>query len=193
MHDGEEDRFAHAQDPDHSHPGPRVADRYHDYVDGRADLDRRLIRCVGDPGARFTEDHLRMLRAARFAATLDFTIAPATEAAIREQARYIAIDAKSPLNATRWLERIHAAANTLATWPRRCALAEEDAHRPYEIRKLSVDGYLLLFTIEDATNTVWIIATRHARTSCVPALASMSAFRSLATSRWSPQNTYSGR
>mgnify|MGYP002623682436 CR=1 FL=1 len=90
-------------------------------------------------------------------------ITPLAEAAIREQARYIAVEQKAPLNAARWLERIHAAADTLGTWPRRCALAEEDAHRPYEIRKLSVDGYLLLFTIDQATHTVWIIATRHGR------------------------------
>ena len=39
-----------------------------DYVGGRADLERRVIRAIGDPGARFREDHLRMLRAVRFAA-----------------------------------------------------------------------------------------------------------------------------
>lgn len=96
-------------------------------------------------------------------------ITPLAEASIREQARYIAIDEHAPLNAARWLERIYTAADTLSTWPRRCGLAEEDAHRPYEIRKLSVDGYLLLFTIEQATHTVWIIATRHGRQQPRPA------------------------
>jgi poly(A) polymerase len=55
-----------------------------DYVDGRADLDRRLIRAIGDPVCRVREDHLRMLRAIRFAARLGFTIDAATFAAIRE-------------------------------------------------------------------------------------------------------------
>jgi poly(A) polymerase len=55
-----------------------------DYVDGRADLDRRLIRAIGDPVCRVREDHLRMLRAIRFAARLGFAIDPATFAAIRE-------------------------------------------------------------------------------------------------------------
>jgi tRNA nucleotidyltransferase (CCA-adding enzyme) len=49
---------------------------------GRADLDARLIRAVGDPAARFREDGLRVMRAIRFAATLGFAVEPATEAAI---------------------------------------------------------------------------------------------------------------
>ena len=54
-----------------------------DYVDGRADLRARVIRAIGDPAARFEEDHLRLLRAVRFAARLEFTIEPATLAAIK--------------------------------------------------------------------------------------------------------------
>jgi poly(A) polymerase len=57
-----------------------------DYVGGRADLDARLIRAIGDPDARFHEDRLRMLRAVRFAARLGYTIEPATAAAIRTRA-----------------------------------------------------------------------------------------------------------
>src|ERR1035438_1452087 len=53
-----------------------------DYVGGRADLERRVVRAIGDPGLRFREDHLRLLRAVRFAARLGFTIEPATLAAI---------------------------------------------------------------------------------------------------------------
>lgn len=49
---------------------------------GRADLARGVIRCVGDARARFAEDGLRPLRAARFVAQLGFRIAPATRAAI---------------------------------------------------------------------------------------------------------------
>ena len=57
-----------------------------DFVDGRQDLRDRLIRAIGDPSARFAEDHLRMLRAVRFAAELDFTIEPETLAAIQNLA-----------------------------------------------------------------------------------------------------------
>ena len=53
-----------------------------DYVDGRADLERRTIRAIGDPAVRFREDHLRLLRAVRFAARLGFAIDAPTFAAI---------------------------------------------------------------------------------------------------------------
>jgi poly(A) polymerase len=51
-------------------------------VDGRADLERRTIRAIGDPAVRFREDHLRLLRAVRFAARLGFAIDAPTFAAI---------------------------------------------------------------------------------------------------------------
>ena len=58
---------------------------------GRADLERKLIRAVGDePERRFDEDPLRMLRAARFAAQLGFSIEAATAEAIRRQAPTLA-------------------------------------------------------------------------------------------------------
>jgi putative nucleotidyltransferase with HDIG domain len=56
-----------------------------DYVCGRADLERRVIRAIGDPDVRFREDHLRLLRAVRFAARLGFEIDPATFAAIHRE------------------------------------------------------------------------------------------------------------
>ena len=54
-----------------------------DFVGGRADLAQRLVRAIGDAGVRFGEDHLRLLRAIRFAARLDFAIEPTTFEAIR--------------------------------------------------------------------------------------------------------------
>ena len=57
-----------------------------DPFDGRADLAARIIRAVGDPGARFREDALRMLRAVRFAATLGFSVEPATRTALAAEA-----------------------------------------------------------------------------------------------------------
>ena len=50
---------------------------------GREDLEHRMIRCVGDPDTRFTEDALRPLRGLRLAAQLNFSIEPATSEAIR--------------------------------------------------------------------------------------------------------------
>ncbi|MEM6393387.1 MAG: CCA tRNA nucleotidyltransferase [Planctomycetota bacterium] len=57
-----------------------------DFVDGQADLQARVIRAIGDPDQRFAEDYLRMLRAVRFAARLNFTLHPDTASAIRQHA-----------------------------------------------------------------------------------------------------------
>jgi len=61
-----------------------------DYVGGQHDLAHRLLRAVGDPRQRFEEDHLRILRAVRFAAKLGFRIDPATWEAMREMAPALA-------------------------------------------------------------------------------------------------------
>ncbi len=60
-----------------------------DFVGGRADLRNRVVRAIGDPEARFREDHLRMLRAVRFAARLSYRIDPATFQAIRRLRGFI--------------------------------------------------------------------------------------------------------
>ncbi len=57
-----------------------------DLFDGQKDLFNGVIRCVGDPETRFSEDALRMLRAVRFAVKLGFAIDPATEEAVRSLA-----------------------------------------------------------------------------------------------------------
>ncbi len=57
-----------------------------DFVGGLADLDAGVVRAIGDPQRRFAEDHLRMLRAVRFAARFGFSIDPLTAAAIRSLA-----------------------------------------------------------------------------------------------------------
>jgi poly(A) polymerase len=67
-----------------------LTDEVIDPFDGRADLSRRLIRAVGDPAERFREDPLRMLRAVRFAARLEFAIEERTWKAIGELAASVA-------------------------------------------------------------------------------------------------------
>jgi poly(A) polymerase len=57
-----------------------------DYVGGRADLEAKVIRAIGDPVQRFEEDALRLLRAVRFALRTGFAIDPATWAAVRAHA-----------------------------------------------------------------------------------------------------------
>lgn len=63
-----------------------LAQTLHDWVGGAADLRAKIIRTIGPPGDRFEEDHLRLLRAVRFAAQLGFEVEPRTLAAIRERA-----------------------------------------------------------------------------------------------------------
>jgi poly(A) polymerase len=60
-----------------------------DYVDGQADLRAGIIRAIGEPGRRFAEDKLRMLRAVRFAARFGYQIEHQTFAAIRKHAKEI--------------------------------------------------------------------------------------------------------
>jgi poly(A) polymerase len=60
-----------------------------DFVGGRDDLNAGIVRAIGDPERRFAEDKLRMLRAVRFAARFDYTIDPATMAAIQKLAPQI--------------------------------------------------------------------------------------------------------
>ena len=66
-----------------------VEDQVVDFVDGRSDLEHRLVRAIGEPNERFSEDHLRLLRAVRFAAALDFEIESATWKAVTENAYQI--------------------------------------------------------------------------------------------------------
>jgi poly(A) polymerase len=67
-----------------------VKDEVIDWVGGLGDLRDRVIRSIGDPSARLREDPVRMIRAVHFAARMGFSIEPALEAAIRDQADLIA-------------------------------------------------------------------------------------------------------
>ncbi len=68
---------------------PLEGNRVLDFVGGRDDLKAGIIRAIGDPERRFSEDKLRMLRAVRFAARFHYTIDPATFAAIQRLAPQI--------------------------------------------------------------------------------------------------------
>jgi poly(A) polymerase len=61
-----------------------IAEQVIDDVGGQEDLKNRIVRTIGPPEARFAEDHLRMLRAVRFAARLGFSIESTTLAAIKQ-------------------------------------------------------------------------------------------------------------
>lgn len=106
-----------------------------DHVGGLADLKAGVIRAIGDPKARFTEDGLRLLRAVRFAARIGFSIEPATDAALRECAPLL--DRISP-------ERIRDEFSKILTSPRRRAgvehLVETDLIRHFMPEVLPMIG-----------------------------------------------------
>ncbi|MFO0793532.1 MAG: CCA tRNA nucleotidyltransferase [Candidatus Brocadiaceae bacterium] len=66
-----------------------VSDEILDYVGGREDISRGIIRTIGNPIERFTEDKLRMIRAARFSCRFNFPIHPETKQAIIQRAKLI--------------------------------------------------------------------------------------------------------
>lgn len=70
---------------------PLDHDRVIDFVGGRDDLARRILRAIGNPRDRFTEDKLRLIRAVRFAARFDLTMDPLTEQAIRDMADQLGV------------------------------------------------------------------------------------------------------
>jgi poly(A) polymerase len=82
----------------------------HDYVGGRADLAAGIVRAIGVPTMRFGEDHLRMLRAVRFAAAFGFALDPATRSAI-EAMRHLVTSVSA--------ERIAAELRAMTTRPGR--------------------------------------------------------------------------
>ncbi|MDO6784661.1 polynucleotide adenylyltransferase PcnB [Neptunomonas phycophila] len=67
-----------------------VADKsIYDFANGYDDIEKRTIRMIGEPDSRYREDPVRMLRAIRFSAKLNFTIEPATEAPIKPLANLL--------------------------------------------------------------------------------------------------------
>ncbi len=88
----------------------QVTNEVVDFVGGRNDLEAGIIRAIGDPGRRFQEDKLRMLRAARFAARFEYEIEPATFAAIQELAAQIRVVSRERVRdeLTRMLTEGHA-------------------------------------------------------------------------------------
>ena len=67
-----------------------IEDRILDFVGGKQDLERKILRAIGEPDARFEEDHLRLMRAVRFAARFNLDIETRTRAAILNHAPQLA-------------------------------------------------------------------------------------------------------
>jgi poly(A) polymerase len=91
-----------------------VADNVIDLVDGQADIAAKLVRAIGDPAKRFAEDRLRMLRAVRFAAVLDYDVDKATWDALVTSAP--SINQISAERIREELVRIFQSANRVRGW-----------------------------------------------------------------------------
>jgi poly(A) polymerase len=95
-----------------------VTGEMHDWVGGRADIEAHRIRTIGNPEERFSEDHLRMLRAVRFAAQLGFDIERGTMKSLSANAaKIVSVSAErirdellkllAPAHAPRGLDLLH--------------------------------------------------------------------------------------
>ena len=93
-------------------------ERLRDPFDGKGDLERKVVRAVGNAGDRMREDRLRALRAIRFAARFDFTLEPGTWTALRESAPHLgrlsAERVKQELEKT--MEQVALPSRALAMW-----------------------------------------------------------------------------
>jgi poly(A) polymerase len=123
-----------------------VEDRVIDYVGGQADLKAMVLRAIGNPDERFAEDHLRLLRAVRFAARFGLTIEPATDDAIARHAQHLA--RISP-------ERVAEELRLMLTPPTRV-----DAWRM--IRRYTLDGVMFRFVRVPGTTAYPEIAAQRA-------------------------------
>lgn len=81
--------------------------------------------------------------------------------AITEHARYIAREGQAPMGAQRWLDKVWDAVDSLSRWPLRAPRAAEDAYVKLEVRQLLVGSHLLLFAVDEALRTVWVVGLRH--------------------------------
>ena len=91
-----------------------VAEKVIDFVGGRADIEAKLVRAIGDPAQRFAEDRLRMLRAVRFATVLDYKIDNQTWAALAANA--VSINQISAERIREELVRIFLSPNRTRGW-----------------------------------------------------------------------------
>ena len=102
-----------------------LTDQIADYVGGRADLEKRVICAIGSPTQRFSEDKLRMLRALRFATTLDFEIDAGTYQAIADHAAGIHVVSAERIAGELRQMLVHANRAKAVELLRQCKLLDE--------------------------------------------------------------------
>lgn len=115
-----------------------IANKVIDFVQGQEDLAKHLLRAIGDPYARISEDKLRMLRAIRFASRYGFALEERTQKALRESSHGIRLVSGERIGME--LEKILEHPNRAWAWSQldACGLLEHIAPemRPIQDRKL---------------------------------------------------------
>ena len=101
-----------------------VAEKVIDYVEGRADIDCRIIRAIGNPHERIDEDKLRMLRAVRFAATFEFELDTETKNAVKQHASEITVVSPERIGAEMRRMLAHRNRSIAASLLHECGLLE---------------------------------------------------------------------
>lgn len=79
---------------------------------------------------------------------------------ILEHARWVRTESGTLRAAERWMTAVYEAVEGLSDLPTAHALAEEDRHRPYEIRKMVIRGITLLFHVDGASDVVYVLSAR---------------------------------
>lgn len=120
-----------------------------DFFEGRKDIERKLIRCIGDPHRRFEEDALRILRALRFAARLSFSIDAETAAVLRSKKETL-----SYVSVERIAEEFRGILESKG-----CAVIMEDYREVFEVflpelKKLNDTEYKAMITMLDEESTL---------------------------------------
>ena len=136
-----------------------------DLFDGMKDLQAGIIRAVGNPTERFSEDALRILRAVRFAAQLGFTIEPATKEAMKELSGNLkAVSAErireelTKLLSSEHPEELFEAralgitADWLPEWDLMCDTPQENVHHIYDVARHTTETIHGLHRTEEYQN-----------------------------------------
>ena len=80
---------------------------------------------------------------------------------IESYRQFIALKRQAPISAQRWVDKVFDSIDDLATFPKRYPLAPENAKTTYDVRMRPVGDYLILFHVDDASRTVWVLGFRH--------------------------------
>ena len=125
-----------------------------DYVGGRDDLTARIVRAIGDPLARFTEDKLRMLRAVRFTATYGFALDAATSnAVIALRREIIQVSVERIAQELRRMLSHASRSRALRLMQQTCLLPEILAEICHELSDHAGDDSSCLASLENLTST----------------------------------------